>query len=98
MEALSIRQSRTKHDQELTFGSEVGLRLLRRKYGVRLRRSGRSEQDDPSINDHARGRLARRTVTSRFSRRIFQDHAQLLLLIWEQRKGKATPYIDGDTL
>jgi hypothetical protein len=30
-------------------------RLLRREYGVRLRRSGRSEQDDPSINDHARG-------------------------------------------
>ena len=51
-------------------------RLLRRENGVRLRRSGRSEQDDPSINDHARGRLARRTATSRFSRRIFQDHAQ----------------------
>jgi hypothetical protein len=50
-------------------------RLLRREYGVRLRRSGRSEQDDPSINDHARGRLARRTATSRFSRRVFQDHA-----------------------
>ena len=23
---------------------------------------------------------------------------KLLLLIWEQRKGKQTPYIDGDTL
>jgi hypothetical protein len=71
-------------------------RLLRREYGVRLIRSGRSEQDDPSINDHARGRLARRTATSRFSRRTFQNHAQRLLLIWEQRKEKQ-PHISTAT-
>jgi endonuclease YncB( thermonuclease family) len=31
-----------------------------------------------------------------FSRRIFQNHAQLLLLIWEQRKEKQ-PYISTAT-
>jgi endonuclease YncB( thermonuclease family) len=35
-------------------------------------------------------------ATSRFSRHIFQDHAQLLLLIWEQRKEKQ-PYISTAT-
>jgi hypothetical protein len=69
-------------------------RLLRREYGVRLRRSGRSEQDDPSINDHARGRLARgRTTISRFSQRVFQDHAQASSPDMGTPKRKTTPLL-----
>jgi hypothetical protein len=43
------------------------------------------------LTNHARGRLARRTATSRFSRRISKT-AQLLSLIWEQRKEKQPIY------